>query len=78
MSKIDGGPAFQNTGNITWELKPSGGMTLRDWFAGMALSHPYTHDDGRRQIPNADEIADYAYLIADAMLAERLKSGALC
>jgi hypothetical protein len=78
MSKIDGGPAFPNTGNTAWELKPSGGMTLRDWFAGMALAHPYTHDDGDRQIPNLHEIADYAYLIADAMLAERLKGGASC
>ena len=78
MSKIDGGPAFPNTGNIAWELKPNSGMTLRDWFAGMALAHPYTNDDGEGEIPDCHAIAGYAYFIADAMLAERAKGGASC
>jgi hypothetical protein len=75
MSKIDGGPAFPNTGNVTWGLKPSGGMTLRDWFAGMALigfaaqpsdeDNPETWEEVLKRIPPA------VYEIADAMLEER-------
>ena len=41
-----------------------GGMTLRDWFAGQALP----------LIKNAsgpDETAFFAYLLADALLAQR-------
>jgi len=38
-------------------------MTLRDWFAGQAISQSLLNEDG----------AKYAYAIADAMLAERAK-----
>ena len=71
----DGGPAFpQNKenlfriGNGPGEGPIPGGMSLRDWFAGMALSelaHPDYED------MNADPIARRAYLIADAMLQAR-------
>ena len=44
------------------------GMTLRDWFAGMTLqalvSIEITEDEAR-------EVAELAYLTADAMLKER-------
>jgi hypothetical protein len=65
----DGGPAFprtKSTGNLsnsTTEIISIGGMSLRDWFAGQALAHPYTHDS------RATNIAELAYLIADAMIA---------
>jgi hypothetical protein len=46
-----------------------GGLTIRDWFAGMALQ-------GMNAMPSWDkgttkEIAREAYSIADAMLAAR-------
>ena len=44
------------------------GMTLRDWFAGQALSNPAIckHDD---ELPQKT-----AYCFADAMIAERRKN----
>lgn len=70
----DGGPAFPNTvstnvfGSET-TYSNSGGMTLRDWFAGQALamlSDP-SFD------PTTEIMAKYAYKVADAMLAHRAK-----
>lgn len=49
------------------------GMTLRDWFAGQALSIMTAAPDYSRG-PCNDAIATRAYVIADAMLAERAKS----
>lgn len=46
------------------------GMTLRDWFAGQAISNPNLLALKR------EVAADYAYRMADAMLAERAKGGA--
>ena len=54
----DGGQAFPSEG---WD-----GMTLRDWFAGQALSGRMMSDWGE-----AHEFAQHAYRIADAMLKER-------
>lgn len=42
---------------------------LRDWFAGMALCHPYSQTDDCAS--NAGKTAAWAYEIADAMLAKR-------
>jgi hypothetical protein len=53
-------PAFPTAGST--------GMTLRDWFAGQALSGllaDHTRDD------YPDQFAKLAYNFADAMLAER-------
>lgn len=47
------------------------GMSLRDWFAGMALANPYTHNES-----DCDRVAEWAFHIADAMLAARAKGGA--
>lgn len=52
----DGGPAFPR--------QFGEGMTLRDWFAGMALCGDYDRRD-----PKSD--AEWAYKQADAMLAAR-------
>ena len=66
-------PAFPNTGNSNWNLQPSEGMTLRDWFAGQALSAVILHGE-----PTTNEepsvfawMAGDAYRFADAMLEAR-------
>lgn len=68
MSKPTGGPAFPNTLDNSARRGGARGMSLRDWFAGMAMI---------QMIPPASvksweaEVAQNAYRIADAMLAER-------
>ena len=70
MSKIeDGGPAFaagaanESTG---WTQE---GMSLRDWFAGQALSGICA--SGPATDWTNDLLASEAYSLADAMLAAR-------
>lgn len=72
MSKDTGGSAFPNDGS--WANGHSeSGMTLRDYFAAQTLSgwlanapiHPAEHP------VTAQEAAELAYKMADAMLAER-------
>jgi len=72
MSKInDGGPAFplEHDGmrgvSIVRVYDP--GMTLRDWFAGQALRARWS--DGSPM--SAEDAAQFAYQLADAMLAAR-------
>ena len=73
--KNDGGPAFPHSsqpldrqGNPIMENHSEWGMSLRDWFAGMALQ-------GALACPaSKGEFADFAsdsYCYADAMLAAR-------
>ena len=68
MSEKDGGPAFPAESE-PWQA----GMSLRDWFAGQAL----TLISGRSwdHVGVGDELiaqwAETAYAIADAMLKER-------
>lgn len=62
----DGGPAFPEPGlsglpNGEWIYRRAG-MSLRDWFAGQALSQTIGSEEHR---------ADHAYRIADAMIAAR-------
>lgn len=61
----DGGAAFPVPGsyNTAWEAN---GMTLRDWFAGQALANRYT-----QEARDDKKVAQWAYQIADAMLAAR-------
>ena len=78
MSATDGGPAFP----AQWESPISGdpmqslGMTLRDYFAGQALAGMFASEgvgpEGSTwgEIP---DVAQHAYRMADAMLAERDK-----
>lgn len=66
----DGGPAFPTEPNTQSGRFKHHGMTLRDWFAGLALRAVLDTDDyniaeGRRLL------AINCYAIADAMLAER-------
>ena len=60
----DGGPAFPFTPTDFGEP----GMSLRDWFAGMALANECTMGQ-----PNV--VAYQAYDFADAMLEHRAKTG---
>lgn len=72
----DGGPAFPKPcdecshqgccGGAPPCSAGQSGMSLRDWFAGMALS-------GNPQATEDDGYAAWAYKVADAMLAERQK-----
>ena len=67
-TKNTGGPAFP----IEDEWVRSYGMTLRDWFAGQALSGIASlGGDGFSISP--DDAAGWAYQQADAMLAVRIK-----
>ncbi len=65
MSKPDGGPAFPIFGEGGTEV----GMSLRDWFAGVALSGMVSHPD---MCPSTvSGVAQEAYRYADAMISER-------
>lgn len=72
--KHDGGPAFPQMQCCDEEGRISpvviDGMSLRDWFAGLAMQGLIASND-----PGAgdrlDEIPQYAYGIADAMIAAR-------
>lgn len=62
-----GGPAFPKSADIMDD--GSEGMTMRDWFAGQALSSLITlHGEGYSTF-----VAIEAYRQADAMIAERGK-----
>jgi hypothetical protein len=64
--------AFPNTPKNV----PNFGMTLRDWFAGQALSGLLVNGFMPNQAPQGTGIFDYAraaYFLADAMLLEREK-----
>lgn len=71
-NKNDGGPAFprSETGSAeTGQIDPGAeGMSLRDWFAGMAMQRLLA-EGGRFTEPEIG--ADFAYQQADAMLDER-------
>jgi hypothetical protein len=75
MSDDNGGAAFPRPWSSDPEAYgkhscPQDGMTLRDWFAGQALSafpHPPINE------AESQFRAAVAYQLADAMLAERAK-----
>jgi hypothetical protein len=78
MSAIDnGGPAFPHAQRcwdndaMSWAVHSIGGMTLRDWFAGIALNGCQRPSADGSEYSKAKDIADAAYEIADAMLAAR-------
>lgn len=62
-----GGPAFPRVeDDAAWR-----GMSLRDWFAGMALQGLLANGTGLL----AHELASFVYFRADAMLAQRERWG---
>jgi len=84
----DGGSAFARPVGHGDQHEMAGGMSLRDWFAGMALQGRLANtfvqentcaalDRAKREGVFADPPekyeAQWAYKIADAMLAEKEK-----
>lgn len=86
MTKInDGGAAFPfgtrryDGGDHYLGTQYDHGMSLRDWFAGQALisvGQTMVAPSGATLEAVCAELARASYLVADAMLAERSKSGA--
>jgi hypothetical protein len=78
MSKLEpGGPAFPVSPELVDRLgcthsQSDAGMSLRDWFAGQALTIVYCRFANGSD-PTPDDLALQAYAIADAMLQERAK-----
>lgn len=74
MASEDGGSAFPNEGGPNSGLHSNPGMSLRDWFAGMAMQGILA---GKASCPELwrDEMPDVtarqAYEHADFMLAAR-------
>lgn len=91
MSKDNGGPAFPGKEVFRYlsnsygeepipEYRPVSGMSLRDYFAGQAMSAMIGVVVTGNLKPEADangeigpSLARGAYAVADAMLAERTK-----
>lgn len=73
MCDKDGGAAFPWNGQHVW--KPEKGMSLRDWYAGMALRAQVStfsiHCDEKETW--SEKLAKSCYEIADAMIKERSK-----
>jgi len=80
MSKDTGGPAFPFPPLYGSDgcgiMEGSNGMTLRDWFAGQAMTglllsmpQPSGLEEGTRY----SELVRKSFLAADAMIAERNK-----
>jgi len=70
--KTDGGPAFPSEGTGMVGMHPhqftNPGMTLRQWYAGMAMQGILSSD-----IPNEireAQVVGWAWSMADAMLAQ--------
>ena len=53
-----------------------GGMSLRDWFAGLAMQADLTANLGNADAGTMTGFAEDAYRMADAMMAERAKRAA--
>lgn len=74
--KDDGGPAFPfKCQGPTTAPETYYGMSLRDWFAGMAMQAQVSQDIYRNPFSDADMsyIATMSYGFADAMLKARNK-----
>lgn len=72
MATNDGGAAFPVTACPC--VHPGNpGMSLRDWFAGQALIGILGSRNGFLIDVGCDDAPEWAYQIADAMLAEREK-----
>ena len=73
----DGGPAFP-TDEDTYDYQGRRdaarlGMTLRDWFAGQALTGVLASLPDTGHAVNCDSLAAFSYSMADAMLEARKK-----
>jgi hypothetical protein len=68
-----------NTGGPAFPAHPSAlgdhdGMTLRDYFAAKAMQGLIEATVGPETVWTPDELAESAYVMADAMLSQREKS----
>lgn len=68
----DGGSAFPTKGwkhptSPPGDILPESDMSLRDWFAGMAIAGILICSE------NDEKLAAWAYNLANAMIAEREK-----
>ena len=71
-TKDDGGPAFPQIVDMVDFQFTSGGMTLRDWFAGQALAGFIASGTFSNAGTGFESfIAGHAYNVADAMLEAR-------
>ena len=73
MSKETSGPAFPTNSTHHDGYYGGLGMTLRDYFAAKAMQELV---GASQNFPRA-AIAEHAYLMADAMIAERKKDAVL-
>jgi hypothetical protein len=77
MAKVENPPAFPTTKPLdTWD-DPNQGMSLRDYFAGQAMTElrpPKYYIGAEETRLSFRDYAKTAYDIADAMLAERAKT----
>jgi hypothetical protein len=80
MANIDSGPAFPTPDCSAWDgPSRTAGMTLRDWFAGQALTGLVTPGSTEPAEPLCSPpelhryIAELAFALADAMIAARGK-----
>ena len=71
MSAFEGGPAFPCPNHAS-ELVESTGMTLRDYFAAKAMQGLMAAG-GAVNAGREVNVAQWSYLMADAMLKERDK-----
>lgn len=82
MLKKNGGPAFpirERTEHIDGAIVCDewNGMSLRDWFAGMAMNSLMQSRIASRKYDEPHEFANMCFQIADAMLKEHEKDYAL-
>jgi hypothetical protein len=74
MNKLDdGGPAFPVVDPVTISSYVIPGMTLRDYFAAMAMQGALQASNGLYDKNWRDDAAMKSYLMADAMLKFRSK-----
>jgi len=79
--KNNGGPAFPAVATFEDGLKSFNnqihGMSLRDWFAGMALqgilASPNPHSFGTERGNTPKLVSEIAYIYAETMIDEREK-----
>lgn len=70
MSKANP-PVFPITHNGS-TLPGSAGLTMRDYFAGLAMQSFIIRRGGKEAL-ETNEVVEESYILADAMLAERVK-----
>lgn len=63
------GDSMTFDGRTSWQYPGQPGMSLRDWFAGMAMQGRLADGDG--DVYSDQLIADTSYWMADAMMEAR-------